>query len=219
MLEKIIFIGGIASCIILFVYLLTKFYKTAENKISTRQIAGMGIISALTFVLGFVSNYVSFGPVNINLALVPIVVGACIYGPWWGFFLGTLDGLIILFAPSTLTYFMPANAVATVIICIFKTGLGGLIAGYLYKLIYKKQDLVASIVASLVVPLVNTGLFILGAYLFFLSIYGDILTLFTAVITVNFGIEFAVAIVLSPVVYKILKIATKGKDIGSVYGK
>ena len=90
-----------------------------------KKMAGIGILSAVTVVLAFISNYIPGLAVNINLALIPIVVGACIYGPASGLFLGIVDGVLICFAPDTLTYFMTHNVIATIILCLLKTGLGG----------------------------------------------------------------------------------------------
>lgn len=170
-----------------------------------KRIAGIGILSAVTVVLAFISNYIPGLAVNINLALIPIVVGACIYGPKSGLFLGVIDGILICFAPDTLTYFMTHNVIATIILCLLKTGLGGFMSGVFYRLFKDKNDLLAAFMASLILPIVNTGIFILGVVLFFMPIYGSFINLIKLVLTFNFLIEFLVNLVLSPTVHRIIK--------------
>lgn len=46
-----------------------------------KRMTGISILAAVTIVLALISNNVTIATVNINLALIPIVVGACIYGP------------------------------------------------------------------------------------------------------------------------------------------
>ena len=106
----------------------------------TKRISAISVLGATTFVLALISNYVNFGSVNINLALIPIVIGACIYGEVVGLALGIVDGIIIMLAPSTLLYFMSHNALATIVLCLVKTGLGGFFAGYIFKLLKNKND-------------------------------------------------------------------------------
>lgn len=188
-----------------------------KTKITTRQIAGVAIMTALVAALWAISTFVPLKPFSINLALLPIVIGACLYGPWWGLFLGAVDGFLIILDPAT-GGFLGANAVATVFLCLLKTGLGGLASGFMFQLIHKKNDLVAAIVASLILPIVNTGLFMLGSFIFFQDFLNSLgLTVVGISLTVNFAVEFAVAAVMSPVVYKLIKFAVKNRDIGSVY--
>ena len=86
---------------------------------NTKKMSRIAILSAVLVSLALVSNYVTIGTVNINLALIPIVIGACLYGPLVGFILGMLDGFIIIFAPSTLALFMTHNPFFTIVLCLF----------------------------------------------------------------------------------------------------
>ena len=78
-----------------------------KNK-SIKKMTGLSLLTAVTVVLALLSN-VTIGTVNLNLALIPIVVGACIYGPSGGLFLGIVDGALTCVAPSTLSLFMTHN--------------------------------------------------------------------------------------------------------------
>ncbi len=177
-------------------------------RLDARRITGIALFVALEVALCFVTNYVQFGAVNMNLALFPIVIGACFYGPWVGLALGLINGLITIFSPSTLA-FISLSPAATVFVCLFKTSLAGFLAGLFHKLIEKKNDLIGSIVAAVTVPLVNTGIFIIGAYIFFADLFKDaagdknlFVFLVTAFIGINFLIEIVANLVVDPVIYK-----------------
>ena len=176
---------------------------------TVRTIAALGILTALVVALQLVSNYIQFGPVSITLALVPIVVGALLYGPWAGLFLGLVDGAIILTAPSTIGVFMPITPLGTVLICLIKTAVAGMVAGFIF-LPFKKRNthlLLGSILAAISVPIINTTIFGLGFLLLFRTLVPDgenaFLFLLVSVITWNFFVEFAVNSFLSPSIYRI----------------
>ncbi|MGM9969946.1 MAG: ECF transporter S component [Anaeroplasma sp.] len=209
-----------------------------KNSLSIKKLVGLASLAALVVVLQLLSNYIQFGPVSITLALIPMVVGAILYGPAAGFGLGALMGVIILTAPSTATFFS-FNAFATIILCIFKTGLAGLAAGWLYKGIIRIKALgkakfpVAIIVATLVAPIINTCLFIIGTAILFRGLSftdsasivvelipstGDFGAAFSAavgfVVFTNFIIEFSVSVVLSPSIVYLFRILGEKYDLG-----
>lgn len=183
-----------------------------NNKI--KKITGIGIFMCLAVVLQLLSNYVSFGPVSITLALIPIVVGSIIYGPLAGFILGAFCGVVAFLAPSTIAGFWPYGIFKTFMVCVLKMGIAGLVSGYIFKVLNKHNSKLAVILASISVPIVNTGLFAIGA----LSLYQDFLEslcgegqsivtfLLLSVIGVNFIIEFLVNSILSPIVYRLVNI-------------
>lgn len=183
-----------------------------NKKIS--KITGIGIFMCLVVVLQLLSNYVTFGPVSITLALIPIVVGSIIYGPYAGFLLGVFCGITVFFAPSTMALFWPYGIVKTFILCILKTGIAGLCSGYIFKLISNKNKKLAVILSSISVPIINTGLFAIAAYI----LYSDLLNslcpegqttliyLLVGFIGFNFIIEFFVNSILSPIVYRVINI-------------
>ncbi|MDY4848920.1 MAG: ECF transporter S component [Bacilli bacterium] len=175
-----------------------------------KKITGTGIFLAIIVVLTLISNYVTFsiGGININLSLVVIVLGACLYGPISGLLLGAANGVVTIFAPGTAA-FLAINPVATVLLCILKTGLAGLASGFLFLLFKKKLTVLGTFLCSIIVPVINTGLFIAGVLLFFLDIFGDFTTLITAVVGLNFLIESIVITVLCPAIYYIIKLAQR----------
>ena len=120
---------------------------------TVKTIAGLGILTAMVVVLQLLSNYVQFGPVSITLALFPIAVGAMLYGPLGGLFLGLVDGILVLTAPSTISFFFAITPIGTIITCLSKTGLAGLVAGFIFKL-YKRDIKVELVAAIILVPFV-----------------------------------------------------------------
>ena len=190
-----------------------------KNKEQTKRLVGMASLVAIIVVLQLMSNYITFGSVSITLALIPIVVGAIIYGPLAGCILGLFMGAMAIVAPSTLAVFMPHNAWATIIICLLKGGMAGLVAGLSFKLIKKYNFVVAIITAAILAPLVNTGIFLLGAALFFRDLYGaeNFLSAFGVIgglILVNFLIEFAVNAALSPALTQLVRILSRNYNLG-----
>ena len=181
-----------------------------NKKFTTRQIVITGLMLALMIVLQIVGNYLQFGPVNINISLVAIVLAAVIAGPISGAIVGFFNGIMALLSPSTIAVFMPVSAVGTVLACLLKCTLAGFVCGIVFKLLKKKNQTVALIVASLLVPIINTGIFIIFALIFFRPIlessvssgaYPNIwMFLIVGFIGWNFLVELASTGVLSPIV-------------------
>lgn len=182
-----------------------------EKKFNTKTIAGLGVLTAVVIVLQLFSNYVQFGTVSITLALIPVVVGACIYGPLGGLFLGLVQGALVMAAPSTLASFMPYSPILTIVTCLLKSGLAGVGSAYVFKLLKNKNLYVASILAAIVAPIINTGVFTIFAFAGFYPLLSSwlpsgetmIVWYLTAMVGINFIIEFAVNSLLSPVVYTV----------------
>ena len=179
---------------------------------TTRTIAGLGVLTAMVVVLQLLSNYVQFGPVSITLALFPIAVGAMLFGPLGGLFLGLIDGALILSAPSTISGFLAIEPLGTVITCLLKTGIAGLVAGLIFNLLKKKNIYLAIILASILVPILNTGLFALAAITFFRKTLldgasqmgvGAVYMLFIVWIGWNFLLEFGLNAALAPTFLKL----------------
>ncbi|MBR6072387.1 MAG: ECF transporter S component [Acholeplasmatales bacterium] len=207
------------------------------NSQKIKKLVGLATLTALVVGLQFLSNYVSFGSVSITLALIPVAVGAILYGPLAGLFLGAVMGGIALAAPSTLG-FLQYNVGLTILLCLVKTSVAGLVSGLLFKLfanIAKKQSetnkkkmLFATgiIVAALVVPVINTGIFIVGATIIFngysvvledgsvIYPFASLGLTISAIITANFLIEFLVSAILSPALVTLVQVLTRQNDLG-----
>ena len=183
-----------------------------------QRMAGMSIFIAIIVVLTILCTFVRFGPFSITLALAPIIIGAALYGPGAGAILGGVFGFVVLLTGvfgwdgGTVMYLMSLNALGCILICIGKGAAAGWISGLVYRLIAKKNIHLGVVVAAIVCPIVNTGIFIIGMMLFYMStleswargqavIYYAIFGL----TGVNFLVELAVNLVLSSGITSIIR--------------
>ena len=185
------------------------------KNMNTKSIAGVGILTAIVVVLQIISSNVKFGPFSITLALMPIVVGAAVYGWKSGAWLGFVFGCVTLFDAAP---FFAVNAPGTVITCLAKGALAGLAAGLVYAAVSKKSQIAAIIAAAVVCPVVNTGVFFLGCFAFFMDTIrewaGDtnvVAFMIVGLAGINFLIELGVNLVLSSVVERVLNIVAPRK--------
>ena len=186
---------------------------------SVKKITGVAILLAIEIVLQTIGNFLSMTGVAINLALIPIALGAIMYGPLAGAILGFVNGLVILYGGTTMP-FWAYSVVGTLVTCLSKCTIAGAVSGLLYKLISKKNKLVASIVASLIIPILNTTIFVVLYVTIFNGMYKEsvpaditlLKLLFTTFIGINFILEFSITTVLSPTIYRIIKIVKKDEE-------
>ena len=141
-----------------------------NNHASVVRLTSLAILAALVVVLQTVASGIRIGPVPISLTLVPIVVGAILFGPGAGAGLGFVFGLVCLIAGVTgadqFTYLLwTASPFWLIVVCVGKAVLCGLCAGLAAKALEKKQTL-SCIAAALVAPVVNTGVFAVGSRVF-----------------------------------------------------
>ena len=191
------------------------------NKSNVYRLTGLGILTAIIIVLQVLTTFVRFGPFSITLALIPIVVGAAMYGKGAGAYLGAVFSVVVVIMCITggdVGGFMvwSANPVMCVIMCMLKGTAAGFLAGLMYQLVGKKNQLLGVILAALISPIANTGIFIIGMLLFFRETLAswaggsDLLTYIIMGMTgVNFLVELGVNIVLSPIVVKIIDAVRK----------
>ena len=184
------------------------FAMEKKKPFNTKTIALVGMLTAIEIVLQLLS-YIIPSAVNINLSLIPIAIGAIIGGPTVGAFLGFASGVIVLVSPNTVTLFMAMSPVGTIITCLTKTTIAGLVAGFIAKAL-KKHDIVGSILASFVVPVINTGMFIIFALLFFSEWIGGAIA---ALLGINFLFEVVSTMLIGPTLYKILAKAIPNKNL------
>ena len=186
-----------------------------------KKMVGVASLAAIVSVLQVIANYITFGPVSITLALIPLVIGGIIYGPSAGALLGIIMGGIILTAPSTAS-FLAVNAFATVVLCLVKTAAAGWFAGFIFSKLRKINFKLAVIVSTISVPLINTGLFAVGCILFFMPTLKEwaggsnaLTFLFITMIGINFLIEFSVNSILAPTVMYIVRVISNNLNIGT----
>lgn len=182
-----------------------------------RKITGVAILLAVEIILQTVAFLTSgLFAVSLNLALIPIAIAAIVYGPWAGAFLGLVNGIIVLLDPSTQSVFMSVAPGGTIVTCLLKCTIAGLLSGLVFKLIGKKNRTVGAIVASILVPVINTGLFAASCFTLLnaavAKMYQDtrpVKFVFLTMIGWNFIFELGVTSALSPSIVKIMKVMTR----------
>lgn len=182
---------------------------------NTKMIASTGILLGVEIVLQVIGNYIQPGFANINLSLIPICLGAILYGPIVGGLLGLVCGVMVLISPSTISVFFAVSPIGTVLACLLKTTLAGIIAGFMFKAFKNKNTLVGSVLVSIAVPVINTGVFALFTAIFFTPILDNMvasgmfanaaLALFLGMIGLNFILEIVSTTILTPSLYKIIE--------------
>ena len=184
----------------------------------SKTIVGIGLFTAIVAVLQLLGGGIRFGVFSISLVLLPIVVGAALYGWRAGAWLGFAFGLTVLLSGDA-GAFLAVDPLATVLVVLVKGTLCGLIAGLVYKLMEKINRMVAVAVAAVVCPVVNTGVFLLGCQLFFLPTISEWAAavgyenagayMILGLAGINFLVELGANIVLAPVITQLIKLGKK----------
>lgn len=180
----------------------------------TQKIVGIGLFTAIIVALQFLAASIKFGPFSITLVLAPIVIGAALYGIGAGAWLGVAFGVSVLISGDAAA-FMTINPAGTVVTVLLKGMLAGLVAGLIYKALESKNKTVAVVLAGIACPIVNTGIFLAGCYLFFqewlVSVFGTtgFATVITGLVSVNFAVELGINMVLASVIVRVIDIGKK----------
>ena len=187
---------------------------------NTRTLTGVAVFTAIVVVLQLLCYFIRFGIFEITLVLVPIVVGAALYGPIAGGWLGLVFGLVVLLSGDAGLFF-GWNPLGTILTVLLKGTLAGVCAGLVYRALAKWKSDVAAIVAGIVAPVVNTGIFFLGCLAFFLNDISAMAAengqpdaikfIIFGFIGGNFLFELLYSVVLSPVVARLIKLGKKDK--------
>ncbi|MBR5817102.1 MAG: ECF transporter S component [Clostridia bacterium] len=182
---------------------------------STKKLVLASLLTALVIVFHIISQFVTIGAASLNLCLVPIVIGAALCGPIVSSWLGFVNAVAILLTPST-ALFYGWHILGTIVTVLLKGTLCGTAAGLIYKALEKVNKTVASIVAAVACPIVNTGIFILGSVIFFkgymtefFRVEGSFTYFIIMFVIWNFVFEFSSCILLAPTITKVIDIKKK----------
>ena len=188
-----------------------------SKRVNTVKLVGVALFTAIVVVLQYLGSFIKFGPFSISLVLVPIVIGAALYGRTAGAWLGFVFSVVVLLQPDTALFYQ-ANFAGTIITVLLKGTLAGFLAGVVYKALEKKNVTLAVIAAAFTCPVVNTGIFLFGSVVFFMDTIktwanGTNVFVFMIVglVGFNFLFELAVNMLLSPVIVRLIQLGTKAK--------
>ena len=117
------------------------------NSEKIHKMVGTGVLTAVVIVVYLLTMGISVGPFNITFALIPIVVGAALYGWVTGGWLGLVFGAMVLFTGGA-NAFLVINVPGTIITVLVKGAAAGLVPGLIYSALEKKNRWAATICAA-----------------------------------------------------------------------
>jgi uncharacterized membrane protein len=186
---------------------------TKISEMSTVKMVFAAILTALVIILQFIGQTIRLGPFMISLVLIPIVIGAAVCGPKIGGWLGFVFGIFVLISGDAAA-FLAVNVPGTVITVLLKGMLCGFASGIVYKALEGKNKALAVIVAAIVCPVVNTGVFLLGCAIFFMDTIvlwangsNVIKYMFLGLVGGNFLVELAINLVFGPTIVRLVNMA------------
>lgn len=194
-----------------------------KRKMPIEKLAIGAVLTALVVILQYMGAFIKFGPFSISLVLIPIVIGTATCGKWIGAWLGFVFGIVVL-ANGDAAAFLAVNVPGTIITVLLKGAACGFFAGLVYEISYKlfkQKDYPSTLMAAIVCPLVNTGVFLLGCFVFFFDTVSQwavsfglgenvIQYMFVVLVGGNFIVELLANVIFAPVIVRIMNAVKKG---------
>ena len=185
-----------------------------NQKTKIQKLVLGAVLTALVIVLQLIGAFIKFGIFSVSLVLIPIVIGAATCGYKIGAWLGFVFGAVVLLSGDAAP-FLAIDVFGTIVTVLLKGTLCGLLSGLTYSILAKKNRYIAVIAASVVCPIVNTGIFLLGCSIFFLDTiaswgigegFNNVVTyMFLGLAGGNFIFELIANIILAPIISAIIK--------------
>lgn len=201
--------------------------KTQKEK--TLELVQLSMLAALVVVLQLLSALIPpiAGMVSITLTLIPVVIGAILFGKKGGAMLGFVFGLIVLI--NCIAGLDPGgnilwtvNPILTALLCIIKGVAAGFVPAAVYSAVMKDEKIgdkaksPLTLVAAVLAPVVNTSIFVVGMLLFFkdtLTVWANGEPILSYILVglagINFTIEFLINILLTPAIIRIVDVVKK----------
>lgn len=181
------------------------------NNVTIKRMTGIALLMALVVVLQFIGSMIPpVGGFSISLVLIPIVLGAAMYGLKAGALLGATFGVIVVIncitgADAGGAMVFQANPLLCILVVLAKGILAGLASGLVYKLFKYWNAYIAMLLAAIICPVVNTGTFIVCMMTFFKEVLsawaggGEIIAyVLSGLVLCNFVPELIINVVFSP---------------------
>ena len=187
-----------------------------------KRMTGIALLMALIIVLQFVTSMIPpVGGFSISLVLIPIVMGAAIFGPGAGALLGATFGVIVYIncvtgADAGGAMVFQANPALCFLVVMGKGILAGFASGLVYAALKKWNPHIAILMAAIVCPLVNTGTFIACMLTFFKDVLsawaggGDLVAyILTGLVLCNFVPEMIINVIFGSVGHTVVHVVKK----------
>lgn len=192
--------------------------KQTKKYFSTQRLATIGLLSAITIVLGMTPlGFIQLPTIKATTMQIPVVVGAILEGPIVGAILGLIFGLFSIFqnmtTPSVLSF-----ALLNPLVSVLPRILIGILAYYGYRLFKKRNQYLAVGVGAALGSLMNTCGVMGMIYFLYVGQFaaskgiepaaaGGVIA---SVCLINGSIEAVFAVIISiPIIMSILKIRKK----------
>ncbi|MBE6979626.1 MAG: ECF transporter S component [Ruminococcaceae bacterium] len=186
------------------------------------RMTALALLIALIVVLQSLGGMIPpIGGFTISLVLIPIVLGAALYGPGAGALLGAAFGILVIIGCVNGTdvggqMVFQANPFLCILVVMSKGILAGLCSGLVYRSLAPRNGTLAMVLAAIVCPVVNTGFFVACMWVFFIdvlaawagggSIIGYVLT---GLVLCNFVPELIINVVFSFAGLRIVRLIKK----------
>ncbi len=184
---------------------------------SSNRVSLLGVFSAIVIVLQLLSYVLPpIGTFRLSLVMIPIVLGAVLYGPGFGGILGLVFGAIVTLSCAVGldqggAILFTTNPFLTAFLCTTKGVLAGLSAGWIAKPFRQRNQTLGTVFAAITAPVVNTGVFLLCLTLFFKSkliewANGASLVYYVifGLVGLNFLFELSIDLILSPALLRLI---------------
>lgn len=187
-----------------------------------KRMVSLAFLMALVLVMQMLGSIIpAIGGFSISLVLIPIVMGAVLFGPSAGALLGATFGTIVYI--NCITGADPGGAMvfqADPFLCLLvvmgKGVLAGTLSGLVYKLIGKWNVHIAMLFAAIICPVINTGVFIACMLTFFKDVLaawaggGDIIAyVLSGLVLMNFVPELILNVVFGSVGHTIIHVVKR----------
>lgn len=191
----------------------------------------LSVLTAIVLILqlGGIALPLPFLATPVSLVLLPIVLGAMHQGPVSGGWLGLVFGAVTIIGGATgrdlfTAVLLADHPVLTILLCLIKSCAAGIAAGLIYNALKKKNEYLALYLSAMSAPIVNTGIFIAGAFLMADTLNANFVpdgqtVLYFVVIGCagwNFVFELLVNILFAPALKRVLDIISKNRKTNAV---
>ena len=188
---------------------------------SAKNVALLGILVALVIVLQLFASAVPMFGVTLNFSLIPIAFAGILLGALGGAIVGFICGLVVFIGTAVLggepftAMLFQAHPIILTVMCIGKTTVAGLVSGLVFKFLSKKKEFLAVCVSAIILPIINTGIYMLGIIIMKdttatalgmgASSAGAVFVAVFALIWINFVLEMAVNTIFIPMIERVVK--------------
>ena len=189
---------------------------------TAKTVSVLGILVALVIILQLFASAIPMFGVTLNFSLIPIAFAGIMLGWLGGAIVGFACGLVVFITmavigqePST-AYFFQVSPLILTVMCISKTTVAGLVSGLVYKIFSKKNVHFAVGVSALIIPIINTAIYLTGIVLMrehaanFMGLSTSsadvVFTVVFGLIWLNFVFEMIVNVIFIPLIYRVIKV-------------